>query len=784
MAPPTSGHGRSPSNIAEHIQLVLDRETSHENLQYVKLQMDKELAEERRRIEDPDEFKRLSTFSIEDLQSRVAALQGLQAILRAFLRRVCENLVILGGKSEGDRRGGGRGGRGGASAGLLQQKQSYEALLAEAEALVGGYLCMTFIRALVKDDTDALFHFVPGLPMPFVSSAAPGEGEEDEHDLYGRDFDLVRSEILHDVWGLNEGNNRNDLLAHRAPLEALLGPWWKPLMVGRPGHGSSSSTSSSSTSTPPSRNLLSLNDAPWLPWKWLMARLRRESDGGEPSNSNSSSSSSSFFDHVSTEVKELHLLTLYALTDALWSKAEGRVAISTLRTRLAEPFAAYIGLPRSLALAALAYWCADHPHRSGADDLALAIGGGKGGVVAMVLGKEGGERRYRQLVWMLGYWGRYEEAAHLMAVAPPPRLTPLDGCLFVGVLLGLGQWEQAFARQRALALPPSGPLSSLPPQRRLAPLQLLAYRLVESGRVGWLSSLPFSPFEEQHVVSTLYLSNLPTRDAAVLAFLLRRKQFGRAWAVFHLVAIGEEGEEGEGGREGREGLMKADLARLVQSVERFIPKEELEAMRRARGEGARRGGGEGEDAALLERFARLNPLEGGDGEGKEEEVMQEEEGGEQEPLGRRSYRQGPVVPGRRGGLGWSRGLGDGLGVDISGSPVSTGFEAAAAAAAGGSGRSSGRGQVEMMGMDTRAFVGPSGHEREWSSRMDMGVDGGEGKVGRGKLRSPPVALRPGRTERFDTYGAGEKRGGSGVGDGGYGKGISKPLGGRREEELI
>eukprot|EP00624_Nannochloropsis_granulata_P004723 evm.model.NODE_33736_length_26119_cov_21.157280.1 len=127
MAPPTSGHGRSPSNIAEHIQLVLDRETSHENLQYVKVQMDKELAEERRRIEDPDEFKKLSTLSNEQLQSRVAALQGLQAILRAFLRRV-------------------------------------------------------------KNDTDALFHFVPGLHMPFVSSAAPGE--EDEHDLYGRDFDL------------------------------------------------------------------------------------------------------------------------------------------------------------------------------------------------------------------------------------------------------------------------------------------------------------------------------------------------------------------------------------------------------------------------------------------------------------------------------------------------------------------------------------------------------------------------------------------------------------------
>ena len=58
--------------------------------------------------------------------------------------------------------------------------------------------------------------------------------------------------------------------------------------------------------------------------------------------------------------------------------------------------------------------------------------------------------------------------------------------------------------------------------------------------------------------------------------------------------------------------MKADLARLVQSVERFIPKEELEAMRMARGEGARGGGGGGEDAALLERFARLNPLEGGE----------------------------------------------------------------------------------------------------------------------------------------------------------------------------
>ena len=502
--------------------------------------MDKELAEERRRIEDPDEFNKLSTLSNEQLQSRVAALQGLQAILRAFLRRVRENLVFLEGESEGGGGGGGRGGGGGASAGLLQQKQSYEALLAEAETLVGGYLCMAFIRAQVKNDTDALFHFVPGLHMPFVSSAAPGE--EDEHDLYGRDFDLVRSEILRDVWELNEGNNSSDFPPHRAPLEALLGPWWKPLMVGRRGH-------SSSSSGPSPRNLLSVNDTPWLPWKWLVERLRRGPEGGEPSSSSSSRSSSTFIDRVSTEAKELRLLTLYALADAWWFKAEGQVAISTLRTRLAEPFAAQIGLPRTLALAALAYWCADHPHRSGADDLALALGGGKGGVVAMVLGREGGEIRYRQLVWMLGYWGRYEEAAHLMGVAPPPRLTPLDGCLLIGVLLGLGQWQQAFARQRALALLPSGPLSSLPPQGRLAPLQLLAYRLVESGRVGWLSSLPFSPFEEQHVVSTLYLSNLPTRDAAVLALLLRRKQFGRAWAVFHLVAMGEEGGKGrEGGK--------------------------------------------------------------------------------------------------------------------------------------------------------------------------------------------------------------------------------------------
>ena len=250
MAPPTpsSGHGRSPSNIAEHVQLVLDRGTSHENLQYVKVQMDKELAEERRRIEDPDEFKRLPTLSHEQLQARVAALQGLQAILRAFLRRMRENLLFWEGENEG-----GRGGGGGASAGLLQQGQMYEALLAEAEALVGGYLCMAFIRAQLEEDKDAWYHSVPGLPMPFVSSAAAAaaaaaEGEEDEHDMYGRDFDLVRSEVLREVWGLNENSSRSELATHRAPLEALLGPWWKLLMAGRRGHSSSSSSSSSNSS--------------------------------------------------------------------------------------------------------------------------------------------------------------------------------------------------------------------------------------------------------------------------------------------------------------------------------------------------------------------------------------------------------------------------------------------------------------------------------------------------------------------------------------------------------
>ena len=137
-------------------------------------------------------------------------------------------------------------------------------------------------------------------------------------------------------------------------------------------------------------------------------------------------------------------------------------------------------------------------------------------------------------------------------------------------------------------------------------------------------------------------------------------------------------------------------------------------------------------------------------------------------------------------MGGNRGLEDSLFVDVSGSPVSTGFEAATAGGAGGAGGAGSSGeQVGMIGMDMEDFVGPPGRGRGWSSRLDMGGGGGGGGAGRGKLRSPPVALRPGRTARFDSFGGGEGGGGGGSGGvGGGGMGISKHLGGRREEELI
>lgn len=752
----SSGLRRSPLDIAEQIRLVLDQGTSHAQLQAIKVQLQNDVAEECRRIEDPEEHNRLLTLSLEDVHARVAALHQVQAILRAFLLRIRENLSFWDDEADYE-------GREGGATALLQQQEGFEALVAESKALIGGYSCLLFVRRFVDGDDNIWHHTVDSLSMPFLplSHASGGvRGREGEYfagpdHRYGQDFATVRGQVLHHVWGLDE-TTPEDLPRHRAPLESLLGAWWRPLTPGRRGR---------SGRHPPPCRLLSVKDALWVPWRVLTARLLRgpETEDEEDMGLLDPGRKAGFLARASAEASHLQLLTLYALVDACWVRDKGQISVHALRQRAAEPFARAVDLPCALGVACVAFWAADGPNRREADVLALAVGRGKGGGAGRGRGllylREGGggEGPYRQLLWLLAFWGRYGEVSHLLDVAPPPALTDLDACLKVGALLGLGQWEQAFVQQRRLASPPGGALARLPAARRYAPLALLAHGLVAAGKVGRLTSLPFSPVEVQHVVSTLYVSELAKADAAVLALLLRRKEFARAWATFHLVMAGEEG-----GREGEGGSMKTDLGKLIQGVERFIPKEELNAMKRARAEG-----GGGEEEALLMRFARMNPLADEEGEGREgdekegREAPQEEGEGREEGGGRRA--EGGAGPG-----GDRRGSTEG---DVGSDESIYGRKLRASLRRAGD---EGDGEPEDA-MD----VYISREERPGRPRASGRGVRGEG-VGQ-NVRFPPVVLRPGRTARFDSFNGGGR--GGDVNERGH-RVSAQVARGRREEELI
>ena len=604
---------------------------------------------------------------------------------------------------------------------LQGQGRAFHALLAEAEALGWAYLALGFLHALEESTTGGGLdrgHAIGPVPVPLARAEQAW------------DFDLVREEVLAEVFGVGAGGNGNgDDDAEQVgqqPLEGWLGPWWAGVLPANGG--------------------LRLAEAPFLPWRVLGTRLQEGQS----------------VEAALRVAKRAQLLTLYAAADA-WGrkvKAEAEahgqqgqgLPVAALQHGLAGPFAAQMKLPTADALACLAHWAADQPQGQGADELALAAG----------LPTSGGAS-YRRLLWSLAAHHRFAEAAHLLDAAPPADATPLDGCLAVGVLMGLGQWQQAFVRQRLLsAYAPPGPL---PASRRLAPLRLLAHRLVEEHRVGWLTALPFNPLEAQHVVATLYQSPLRTRDHALLALLLRRKEFTRAWAAWALLAPDVPDDRGEAQ------AAKEDLARLVQAVERFIPQEELGAMRRAR-DALAVGTGNAEDAALLERFANLAPLEEfgeagvGDGEGRDVAAMAMERQQRRRVLMERERARAPLRSARAGmsaaplpgrvGVGGGSGFNGGVGA--------LSFSAAAHESP------MKRGVSDAGGNVSRGGGGDGGGGGGLRTRRSGGGGGS-------KLRSPPVALRPGWSSRRDRFGgsAAAVEGGGGGGGGG---------GRRMEEELI
>lgn len=531
------------------------------------------------------------------------------------------------------------------------------------------------------------------------------------------DFELVRGEVLVEVFGVPPGEEGQGGVSAQQPLEGWFGPWWANVLPAGGG--------------------LRLAEAPFLPWRVLMTRLRE----GQA------------VEGAMEAARRARLLTLYAAAGA-WVSAAGAGAegellpgAAALRGALARPFAARMGVAAEEALACLAHWAADQPRGQGADELALAAGlPGKGG---------GGGNSYRRLLWSLAAHHRHAEAARLLDANPPLDPTPLDGCLAVGVLMGLGQWQQAFVRQRLLSAGPHGPLARLPVSRRLSPLRLLAHRLVEEHRVGWLTALPLNPLEAQHVLSALYQSPLRTRDHALLALLLRRKEFARAWAAWAVLA--PDVPDDRGGAQ----AAKEDLARLVQACERFIPGEELAAMRRAR-DALAEGTGNAEDAALLERFANLAPLEEGSGDGAaglgEEEEAAAAAGRDAAAMARARQQRRRVLMERERARAPLRG-------------VRTGSSAAplpgmggAAAGAGMVGRFSFASALDSPLKQGMMSEGATGGGGGWglgggggrSLRARTSVGGGLGVAGAGgasRLRSPPVALRPGWSSRRDRFGA-------------------------------